>query len=211
MLECSGHPCSQEVRRARVGGEAHWPLFGALFSQHPEGGADLYNPTRAPPPAQPSPPPRLGARILQENASIAWPSPLPSQGDERRGLDVDQSSWGHGLAAQALGFPGPPLRGLWEDDPAMECGRDTLVKGKHQAVPALPAPGEETHVGRALSSKMRVAWLQCGSLGMGTSGGSGAMLGPQDSPAPNLAGPESDLQPRVGQPRGGNVTGGTMC
>ena len=51
-----------------------------------------------------------------------------------------RGSWGHGPAAQALSFPNPPLRGLWENDLAMKCGRDTLVKGKHQADSALPAP-----------------------------------------------------------------------
>lgn len=56
-----------------------------------------------------------------------------------------QSSWGHGLAAQALSFPGPPLRGLWEDDPAMECGRDTLVKGKHQGGFSSPGPQVRRH------------------------------------------------------------------
>lgn len=57
-------------------------------------------------------------------------------------------------------------------------------------------------MGRALSSKMRVAWLQCGSLGMGTAVGSGAMLGHRTALPPTLPALESDLQPRVGQPRG---------
>ena len=120
-----------------------WPLFGALFSQHPEEGLAYTTLPRPPPPAQPSPHHRLARRQDPPGKCqhrLAQPTVPAGQGDGAGARVWTQGSWGHGLAAQALRFPGPLLRGLWEDDPAMKCGRDTLEKGKHWEDSALLAP-----------------------------------------------------------------------
>lgn len=90
-LECSGHRVLQEVRRARQGGAGAWPVFGALFSKHPEEGLTY---TRSPTPAPHDLPRCPGPRTLGDTPRCAHGSASPR---ERR-------MW---TGARTLQLPGP--------------------------------------------------------------------------------------------------------